>query len=39
MPGISFGDGTAFSEGKVIGGLNEAQALGQVLAEQVKAGL
>ena len=39
MPGISFGDGTAFSEGKVSGGLNEARALGQALAEQVKAGL
>ena len=39
MPGISFGDGTAFSQGKVRGGLNEARALGQALAEQVKAGL
>jgi len=39
MPGISFGDGTAFSEGKVSGGLNEAHSLGKTLAEQVKNGL
>jgi porphobilinogen deaminase len=39
MPGISFGDGTAYSESKVSGGLNEGQSLGQLLAEQVQAGL
>ena len=39
MPGISFGDGTAYSESKVSGGLKEGQALGQALAEQVQAGL
>ena len=33
MPGLSFGDGTQYSEATVTGELNESQALGQALAE------
>ncbi len=39
MPGLSFGDGTQYSEATVTGELNESQALGQALADQVKANL
>ena len=39
MPGLSFGDGTQYSEATVTGDLNEAQSLGQALAVQVKVGL
>jgi len=39
MRGLSFGDCTRFSEATITGELNESQALGQALAEQVKANL
>ncbi|MDE2641146.1 MAG: hydroxymethylbilane synthase [Verrucomicrobiota bacterium] len=39
MPGLSFGDGTQYSESTVTGELDESQALGQALADQVKANL
>ena len=39
MPGLSFGDGTQYSKAVVTGELNESEALGQALAEQVKANL
>jgi len=39
MRGLSFGDGTQFSEATDTGELNESEALGQALAEQVKANL
>ncbi len=39
MRGLSFGDGTQYSEATVTGELNESQALGQALANEVKAKL
>ena len=39
MPGVSFGDGTSFSESKVKGNLTKALELGKELAEKVKDGL
>ncbi|HJN82804.1 MAG TPA: hydroxymethylbilane synthase, partial [Verrucomicrobiota bacterium] len=39
MRGLSFGDGTQYSEATVTGELNESQALGQALADEVKAKL
>ena len=39
LRGLSFGDGTQYSEAVVTGELNKSQALGQALAEQVKANL
>ena len=39
MRGLSFGDFNRFSEATITGELNESQALGQALAEQVKANL
>ena len=39
MSGVSFGDGTSFSESKVKGNLTKALELGKELAEKVKDGL
>ena len=39
LRGLSFGDGTQYSEAVVTGELNESQALGQALGEQVKTNL